>query len=374
MVALWLVVLAVGVVASTRLPGISSNAFSVPGTDSERARIMLEQSFDERPDGTFTAVFEVAQSSDKATQRAIEMRLERAAQKIPGAQVRPLRTARGLVYGDIATALELQEAKRYTDDVRRALRSPGGPPAVVTGAPALQHDLDPIISGDLRRAELIAVPIALAVLVALLGFSAAVLIPFLFAAGTIAGSLAMVYALAHVTSMSSYVTNLVVLIGLALAIDYSLLVVHRYRSELGLGGSRDDAIVRTMETAGRAVAFSGLAVAIGLGALLFVPVPFIRSLGFGGLLVPLVSLAGVTTLQPVLLARLGRPARGSGRRRHAAGSVLPDAHEAPVGVSDNGSRRACRCGRGGYDARGDARFDRVDPGPLRVCQRIRTPP
>jgi RND superfamily putative drug exporter len=183
----------------------------------------------------------------------------------------------------------------------------------VTGAPALQHDLDPIISGDLRRAELIAVPIALAVLVALLGFSAAVLIPFLFAAGTIAGSLAMVYALAHVTSMSSYVTNLVVLIGLALAIDYSLLVVHRYRSELGLGGSRDDAIVRTMETAGRAVAFSGLAVAIGLGALLFVPVPFIRSLGFGGLLVPLVSLAGVTTLQPVLLARLGRPARGSGR-------------------------------------------------------------
>ncbi len=312
-VAAWLVVLVVGIVASTRLPELSSNTFSVPGTDSERARIMLEQSFDERPDGTFTVVFEVARSSDKATQRAIEKRLERAARAIPGGQARPIRTARGLVYGEIATALELQEAKHYTDDVRRALRSPGEPSAVVTGAPALQHDLDPIVSADLRRAELIALPIALAVLVVLLGFSAAVLIPFLFAAGTIAGSLTIVYALAHVTSMSTYVANLVVLIGLALAIDYSLLVVHRYRSELGLEGSREDAVVRTMETAGRAVAFSGLAVAIGLGALLFVPVPFIRSLGFGGLLVPLVSLAAVTTLQPVLLTRFGRAAKGSGR-------------------------------------------------------------
>ena len=186
----------------------------------------------------------------------------------------------------------------------------------MTGAPALQYDLDPIVSADLRRAELIALPIALAVLVALLGFSAAVLIPFLFAACTIAGALTVVYALAHATAMATYVTNLVVLIGLALAIDYSLLIVHRYRAELARAGSREDAVVRTMETAGRAVAFSGLAVAIGLGALLFVPVPFIRSLGVGGLLVPLVSLAGVATLQPVLLARLGRP--GSGSRRTTA--------------------------------------------------------
>ena len=101
--------------------------------------------------------------------------------------------------------------------------------------------------------------------------------------------------------------------------------MHRYRAELARGGSRDDAVVRTMETAGRAVAFSGLAVAIGLGALLFVPVPFIRSLGFGGLLVPLVSLAGVATLQPVLLARLGRPRTGSARdaARRVAGSGSP---------------------------------------------------
>jgi RND superfamily putative drug exporter len=307
-VACWIAVLAVGVVASTRLPGLLSNSFGVPGTQSEQARAVLERSFGERPDGTFTVVFRVARPSDRATQRALERRLQRAAATIPGAVVRPLRTGPGIVYADIATTLPIQEAKHRTAGVRRALVDPGAPAAAVTGAPALQHDLDPIVSADLRRAELIAVPITLAVLVALLGVSVAVLIPFLFAACTIAGALALVYALARATAMATYVTNLVVLVGLALAIDYSLLVVNRYREELGRGGSREDAVARTMATAGRAITFSGLAVAAGLGALLFVPVPFIRSLGVGGLLVPLVSLAAVCTLQPVMLARLGRVA------------------------------------------------------------------
>ncbi len=312
-VAVWLLVLAVGVVAAVRLPALSSNTFSVPGTASERAQVMLERSFGERPDGTFTVVFEVAHPSDKATQRAIERRLERAARTLPGGKARAIRTTTGLVYGDIVTTLPLQEAKQHTDDVRRALRTSTGPAAVVTGAPALQHDLDPVVSADLRRAELVALPIALAVLVVLFGLSTAILIPFLFAAATIAGALTAVYVLAHFTSIAIYVTNLVVLIGLALAIDYSLLVVYRYRAELARGSTNDGAIVRTMETAGRTVRFSGLAVAIGLGALLFVPVPFIRSLGVGGLLVPLVSLAAVVTLQPVLLSRLGRESSRSGR-------------------------------------------------------------
>jgi uncharacterized membrane protein YdfJ with MMPL/SSD domain len=304
-VAVWALVVVAGVFASARLPGLSSNTFSVPGTDSERAQVILEHSFGERSDGTFNVAFPVGRPSDKAVQREAERRLAEAARAIPGGSASDIRTARGLIYGQITTTLPLQEAKGYTDGVRRALRASGGPAALVTGAPALQHDLDPIVSSDLRRAELIALPIALAVLVALLGFSAAVLIPFLFAAATIAGALAAVYALAHAMAMATYVTNLIVLIGLGLAIDYSLLVVHRYRVELPESDSREEAVARTMATAGRAVAFSGLAVAIGLSALLFVPVPFIRSLGMGGLLVPLVSLVGVATLQPVLLAALG---------------------------------------------------------------------
>ena len=304
-VAVWLVVVAAGIVASTLLPGLSSNTFSVPGTDSERAQAVLEHGFGERPDGTFEIAFPVARPSDRATQAEAERRLARAAHVVPGGRAGTIQTARGVIYGQITTALPLQEAKSHTADVRRALHATGEREALVTGAPALQHDLDPIVSSDLRRAELIALPIALAVLIALLGFSTAVLIPFLFATGTIAGALAAVYALAHVMSMATYVTNLVVLIGLGardrlLAADRASLPQRARAGRLERGRR-----VRTMATAGRAVAFSGLAVAIGLGALLFVPVPFVRSLGIGGLLVPLVSLAGVLTLQPVLLAALG---------------------------------------------------------------------
>ena len=119
--------------------------------------------------------------------------------------------------------------------------------------------------------------------------------------------------------MTTYVTALVELIGLGLAIDYSLLVVHRFREEMAGGLETDDAVVRTMATAGRAVVFSGVAVAIGLGVLLLVPVPVHPVIGIAGLLVPLVSIARCLTLQPALLSVLGRrgcPATtGHNRRR-----------------------------------------------------------
>jgi RND superfamily putative drug exporter len=288
------------------LPGLLSNSFAVPDTGSERARAILEERFGERPDGTFTVVFPVARPSDKALRGELQRRLEVAARSIPGGHALPLRSGVKVLYGDIATTLPLNEAKRHTDELRHALQTRDGPEASVTGPPAIQHDVDPIVAADLRTAELIALPIALLVLVAAFGLSPAVAIPFAFAACTIPGALAAVYGLAHVLPMVTYVTNLVVLIGLALAIDYSLLVVHRYREELASGHRSEDAIVRTMATAGRAVVFSGFGVAIGLGALLLVPVPFVRSIGVGGLLVPLVSLAGMLTLQPVLLSLLGR--------------------------------------------------------------------
>jgi uncharacterized membrane protein YdfJ with MMPL/SSD domain len=120
------------------------------------------------------------------------------------------------------------------------------------------------------------------------------------------GTLGIVFLAAHELTMATYVTNLVFLIGLGIAIDYSLLVVYRFREELAKGGSKDDAIIRTMATAGRAVIFSGATVAIGLALLLFLPLPFMRSMGVGGFLIPLVSIAAAATLQPALLSLYGR--------------------------------------------------------------------
>ena len=137
--------------------------------------------------------------------------------------------------------------------------------------------------------------------------------PFIFAACTITGALGVMYWVARLTATPTYVTNLIELVGLGIAIDYSLLVVYRFREELARTDDTDEAIVRTMETAGRAVLFSGGAVAIGLLTLVALPLPFMRLMGIAGFLIPLASLLAAATLQPTLLALYGR--RGVARRR-----------------------------------------------------------
>ena len=314
--AAWAIVLVGGALASTQLTSLLTNSFDVPGTGSARAAKLLATHFGERPEGTFIVVFPVRHPSAPAIRNRLQRRLTRAAHAVPGGHTAfPLRPGGGLLYGEVATRLDFQQAKRYTGDLRRALGAPGGPPALVTGEPAIQHDLDPILAADLHRAELVALPFALLVLLLLLGPSPVVAIPFAVAACTVAGTLAGVYGIAHGLPTTSFVTNLVTLIGLGLSVDYSLLVVHRFREELRTAGSVDDAVARTMSTAGRAVAFSGVTVAIALGTLAIVPVPFIRSLGASAVLVPLLAVVATLTLQPVLLAALGTVGRGAGLGR-----------------------------------------------------------
>src|SRR5512133_161362 len=309
--AVWLVILLAGGVATSKLSPLLSNTFTVPGTDSERARTILQKHFGDRSDGEFLIIYQV-RNGTAGVRLKLERSIRQAARAVPSGQATPLREAKnGVVYGSILTTLNLAKAKGYTDDIRRALRAPPGVGVYVSGQPAIQADLDPIFSRDLARGESIALPIALAVLLAVFGLSLAATIPFLFAAATITGTLGIVYIVAHHLTMATYVTNLVQLIGLGIAIDYSLLIVYRFREELEHGGSKDDAIVRTMQTAGRAVLFSGATVAIGLALLLFMPVPFIRSMGVGGFLIPLVSIVAAATLQPALLSVYGR--RGTAR-------------------------------------------------------------
>ena len=296
----WLIVLLAGAYASTRLSPLLQNTFTVPGTDSERARHILEQHFGDRSDGEFLVIYTVRRGS-AALQPQLDRSIREAAKAVPTGTATALQPAPNrVVYGSILTRLNLAKAKGYTDDIRERLRAPPGVTAYVSGQPAITRDLDPVFGKDLRKGESIALPIALLVLLAVFGLSGAATIPFLFAAATITATLGIVFIFAHYLTMATYVTNLVQLIGLGIAIDYSLLIVYRFREELERGGSKDEAIVRTMTTAGRAVIFSGATVAIGLGLLLFMPVPFMRSMGVGGFLIPLVSIAAAATLQPAL--------------------------------------------------------------------------
>jgi RND superfamily putative drug exporter len=310
-VAVWLVALAAGVSAAVALPGRLANSYEIPGTDSARASAALARGFGERPDGTFSVVFRVRHSSDRRLQRELRARLEHAARVLPGGRLATFEVGGGAIYGEIATTLGLQNAKPLTERLRAAFARDGAPAALVTGPPAIQNDLDPVLASDLRRGEAFAIPLAALVLAFMLGLSVALALPFVFAACTVSATLALLYVCARFVPVTPYAMNVVELIGLGLAIDYSLLAVTRYREELARAGSRDAAVVRTMATAGRSVVFSGLAVAIGLVLLFFMPVPFIRTLGLAGLLIPLVSIAAALTLQPVLLSCCGPRAVGS---------------------------------------------------------------
>ncbi len=232
----------------------------------------------------------------------VEDAAERATEALPGSEVAVVAPVSDtLIVATVTSTLEAADAKGYTDDIREAVGRIEGAETFVTGQAAIEHDLDPVFNRDLKVGELyIAIPIALVILVFVFG-SLAFLVPFMFAAATIPATLAIVWIFAHFLELTTYLQNLVFLIGFGIAIDYSLLVVYRYREEHREGVSKDDAVVRTMATAGRAVVFSGSAVGIGLALMLFMPLPFMRGFGIGGLAIPVVSIVAAITLLPVLL-------------------------------------------------------------------------
>ena len=135
--------------------------------------------------------------------------------------------------------------------------------------------------------------------------SALALVPLLMAVVSIMTTFLLLLGLTELTSVSPIVQFLIALLGLGIAIDYSLIVVSRWREERSHGKSGDEAVQTAMETAGRAVVFSGITVAIGLLALIALPLPFLRSMGFGGMLIPIVSVLVAITLLPVVLAKAG---------------------------------------------------------------------
>jgi RND superfamily putative drug exporter len=131
------------------------------------------------------------------------------------------------------------------------------------------------------------------------------LVPIMMAIVSILTTFLVVWGLTTITEVSPIVQFLIALIGLGVSIDYALIVVVRWREERSHGLQGDEAIVRAMATAGRAVVFSGTTVAIGLLALVALPLPFLRSVGYGGLLIPLISVLVAVTLLPVVLSKLG---------------------------------------------------------------------
>jgi putative drug exporter of the RND superfamily len=328
-VVAWLVVFLVSLVAMSGLADLLTNRFSLPGTDTARAEKILEENFGQKTTGSFSLVVKGESGSAERLVPRVTAAAERAAKQLPTGQLAVVQpVSDSVVTALIVSNLEPADAKGHTDDMREAAGKIPGTEVYLSGQAAIEHDLDPVFAHDLKIGELfIAIPIAFLILVFVFG-TLALFVPFLFAAATIPATLGIIWIFAHFMELTTYLQNLLMLIGFGIAIDYSLLVVYRYREELQSGLSKEDALVRTMATAGRAVVFSGSAVGIGLALMLFMPLPFMQGFGIGGLAIPVVSIIAALTLLPVLLyflaARLDRARllpRSVLARREAEGNM-----------------------------------------------------
>jgi RND superfamily putative drug exporter len=177
---------------------------------------------------------------------------------------------------------------------------------LVTGRAPLDIDIRTVSAEDAKRNERKLVPITLAILVLAFGALVAAFLPIIVGVMAITIALAVVGVIAQVTPMSVFVLNMISMIGLGVGIDYSLLVVTRFREELNAGLRPRDAAVRTFATAGHAVMTSGLTVVVGFAALLLTPLTETRSVGIAGLVVVAIAVLLSTTLLPALLSILGR--------------------------------------------------------------------
>ena len=321
----WLGLVVLGVFAALRLSPLLKTGFSLPGTDSARVKQVLVQEYGVRSN----AVYVLITKDDHALAR-VRHAATQASAVLPGGRVDDVeRLPSGAAAAFVRSALSGDRAAGRIAQLRRAL----GPGVFVTGDAAIQHDLAPVLARDLKVGELyLAVPAALVILLLVFGTGSA-LLPFLFAAATIPPALGIAWAAAHLLELSDYLRNMVLMIGLGIAIDYSLLVVNRYRDERRHGREHREAVEETMVHAGRTILFSGLAVSVGLALMLLLPVPFLRGFGVGGLVIPVVSMACALTLLPVLLLTFGERLErirliphGLAERRHAGELRLWAAH------------------------------------------------
>ena len=174
-----------------------------------------------------------------------------------------------------------------------------------TGYVPFMDDLDRVLEHDLIRAELVSLPLALLVLLLVFRTAVAAALPVGVGALAVVGGIAVVLGLSHAMDMAEYTINVCSLIGLGVAIDYSLFTVSRYREELAAGHDYPTALARALEGAGRVVCFSGLAVGTGLVGLMFFGGSFLWAMGVGGTVVVLLAIVFALTFLPALLAVLG---------------------------------------------------------------------
>ncbi|MEV8424225.1 MMPL family transporter [Streptomyces niveus] len=226
-----------------------------------------------------------------------------------------------------------KEAGETLERIAPEFRGTQGSLDVSVGGPvAVRHEMQAIIQEDLLRAELIALPVTLVLLVMVFGSAIAALLPLGIGIVAILGTNAVLRGITEITDVSVFAQNLTTALGLGLAVDYALFIVRRFREELAEGVEVRDAVGTTLRTAGRTVLFSALTVAVSLAAMMVFPQYFLRSFAYAGIAVVLLAAAAALILLPAALMLLGhrvnsldlRRLFGKGRKKPVPGDGTAD--------------------------------------------------
>src|SRR4051794_9779945 len=315
-IVVWIVLTLFGVFSASQVSKRWYQSFSIPGKSAYEANQRTLKAFGTGVRPPAVVVFHTA--GDVTKSGAIRAAMLRAAAAMPGARTSSWFTTHDPMYVSQDRHTTFEEI--YPPGAATFDTTSGAPAIRAAAARGLAQGIrvevtghDPLeeasTHGGGSSSVLLEAVIgglgALVILLFVFGTLPAILMPVAVAVAAILNTFTLVWALTYITNVSIIVQFLIALVGLGVAIDYALLMIFRFRDELREGEDVETALVETMTHAGRSVIVSGSTVAVGLLSLIVIPLPFIRSMGIGGMLIPAVSVIAAITLLPALLATLG---------------------------------------------------------------------
>ena len=317
-IGVWIALTAFGAFSAGQVADRWLEDFSIPGASGYEAdqRALAKLGNGE----LFPYVIALRADGDVTKVPGVEEAIEKTAAANPGSRVSSLFNTgddvyisddRKVTFANVYAAGQISIEPPDLEPTKQALAAalPEGVDGYVTGIDALYAESSETAEGTEPVSVLVEATIgglgALVILLFTFGTLPAIAMPLLIAIASIFNTFSLIWLLTYITDVSIVVQFLVALVGLGVAIDYALLMIFRFREELRHGADRDAAIGQTMKHAGRSVIVSGSTVAVGLLSMIILPVPFIRSIGIGGMLIPAVSVLTSITLLPALLYTLG---------------------------------------------------------------------
>lgn len=307
--ALWILIIGFSGVFALKLPSVlSGNGFEYKGEYNE-TRKLLENDFGQAKSSIILVFQRESSVSDDDWNQFIQttfvdLKEFDSAKSITTPYDREGMIKEDYAYGLLSFDRSAEDLSDEIDQLNKILKNKKGLNVTMTGEPIIVQDLNLASQEDLAKAEMIGLPIALIVLVLAFGGLIAASIPIVIGVVSILTTMGTVFFFSYGTDLTIFILNIVPMIGLALSIDFALLLINRYKEELQTK-SIEDAVKISVATAGRSIIFSGLCVFIGLSALWFIQIDIFQNVALGGMAVVFISAFCALTFLPALLAVLG---------------------------------------------------------------------